>query len=112
MLITRISGRYAPFILGLPAGFPRAHAGAHFVRFSCRARRGSLRSLLMPRTQVLALQNSHAAHARSFVTHFPRQALMYLKSVYRRALAGAQFKGIFLFFFIFIVAYFYRLTIN
>ena len=42
---TRISGRYAPFILGLPAGFSRAHARAHFVRFSCRARRGYCCSL-------------------------------------------------------------------
>ena len=37
--ITRISGRYAPFILGLPAGFP------------LNARKGSLRSLPMPHTQ-------------------------------------------------------------
>ena len=28
--VTRISGRYAPFILALPAGIPRAHAGAQF----------------------------------------------------------------------------------
>ena len=45
---TRISGRYAPFILGLPAGFPRAHAGAHYVRFSCRARKHSLHLILIP----------------------------------------------------------------
>ena len=51
---TRTSGRYAPFILGLPAGFPRMHA-------QCR---GPLLSLLMPCTQGHALLASHAAHAK------------------------------------------------
>ena len=51
---TRISGCYAPFILGLPAGFPRAHARAHFVRFPSRARRGSCCSLPMTGTHIFA----------------------------------------------------------
>ena len=47
---TRISGRYAPFIIGLLAGFPRPHARAHFVRFLCRARMGSC--CLLPMTVI------------------------------------------------------------
>ena len=38
---TRISGRYAPFILGLPAGFSRAHARTLFANLSCHARMGN-----------------------------------------------------------------------
>ena len=48
---TRTLGRYAPFILGLPAGFPRMHAEAHYIHFSCHARRGTLCLLLMQRTE-------------------------------------------------------------
>ena len=52
-ICTRISGRNAPFILGLPAGFPRAHARAHFVRFSCRTRTGSCGSLPFSQNPIL-----------------------------------------------------------
>ena len=70
ILDTRISGCYAPFILGLPAGFPRAHARAHFVRFPCRARRGSCCSLAMTGTHIFTGSlSSRAVHARA---HFIR----------------------------------------
>ena len=49
--VTRILGRYAPFILGMPAGFSCAHAMGHVARFSCRAREVLFRSLLMTCTQ-------------------------------------------------------------
>ena len=63
--LTRISGRHAPFILGLPAGFPRAHAGTHFVRFSYRASRGSFAS--------------HTAYAKAHYTH--KYALLFLQQL-------------------------------
>ena len=56
---TRISGRYAPFILGLPAGFPRAHARAHFVRFSCHARKVSLHAFAMTKSTFPKFTFSH-----------------------------------------------------
>ena len=78
---TRISGRYAPFILGLPAGFPRAHARAHFVRFPCRARRGSCCSLHMTHMHGLYFLTSHDRHSHicwlSFVFFYEAFTLGY-----------------------------------
>ena len=88
---TRISGLYAPFILGLPPGFPHTHARAHFVPFPCRARRGSCCPLFMTGTRIFAgwlsfcaskglLHSLLESHRSPRETHFYRKDINFPKN--------------------------------